>query len=186
MKIQPKEYLAERPFLQMPLEIWNSELSLHAKCLYMTLMNRGKLSEINGHQDEEGVYAFCTIEQAAKELSCKRDKAMKTFRELEEAGLIVRVKRGAMRSNYYYLRGTEKTQEQVVSKSPELCCSRPQQKAPRYQPAYESNSSFVLEELEELIRMGGSAPKVDIIESTKSTVDETDWRVGQNDFKCRY
>lgn len=159
MKVQPKEYLAERPFLQMPLEIWNSDLSLHAKCLYMTLMNRGKLSELNGHQDEQGVYAFCTIEQAGKELSCKKDKTMKTFRELEERGLIVRERRGAMRSNYYYLRGLKESHpnEKVQAPPPQKAAYVP--KKAEFTTNHGCYSSFDINELQAILdRGGGRAP----------------------------
>lgn len=166
MNVQPKEYLAEHPFLQMPAVIWNSDMSLYAKCLYMTLMNRGKLSEMNGFQDEKGTYVFCTVEQAAKELSCKRDKAMKTFRELEERGLLLRVRRSAMRSNYYYLRAM---QEQSAEPKPPVKTVQPVPATTTdlFQPRNGCYTSFDMNELQVLLDRGAGCPKFD--QSTGST-----------------
>ncbi len=90
-------------FMQLPMELWNSELSRDAVCLGTFLLNRCKLSELNNLRDDKGVYVFCTIDTAAKELHCGKVTAKKIFKELEEAGFITKSSQGVGKANRYYL-----------------------------------------------------------------------------------
>lgn len=71
-------------------------LSAESKELYTKLYNRACLSATKGDafKDRHGLYVVFTLDEACSQLNCKRDKAMKTFKELEKAGLIQRRRYG--------------------------------------------------------------------------------------------
>ena len=70
-------------------------LSVEAKLLYTLLLDRMGLSLQNGWQDENNrVFIFYTLQEAQEALSCGHNKATRLFSELEQFGLIERVKQG--------------------------------------------------------------------------------------------
>ena len=71
------------------------EYSINAKLLYGLLLNRTMLSQKSGWVSEDGnVYVIYTIKQMANDLD-RSERTVKTaLRELENAGLITRIRQG--------------------------------------------------------------------------------------------
>lgn len=70
-------------------------LSVEAKLLYTLLLDRMGLSLQSGWRDENNrVFIFYTLQEAQETLSCGHNKATRLFNELEQFGLIERVKQG--------------------------------------------------------------------------------------------
>ncbi len=79
-------------------------LSDGAKLFYGMLLDRLELSVKNGWEDEAGrSYIYFTVESAAAQLCCGRDKVTGLFRALEEAGLIRRRRQGLGRPSRIYV-----------------------------------------------------------------------------------
>ena len=71
------------------------DLSTDAKTLYGILLDRMGLSAKNGWLDGQGrVYIIFPIQEVMDALGCADNKATKLFRELENAGLVERKRRG--------------------------------------------------------------------------------------------
>lgn len=90
-------------FLKMPRRLWEMPLSPEAKLLYMGLADRAQLSARNGLADEEGVFVYCTLTEAARWLSCSPRKAQTVFAQLLEAKLLQKRRQGQMKPNRYYV-----------------------------------------------------------------------------------
>ena len=70
-------------------------LSVEAKLLYTLLLDRMGLSARSGWRDENNrVFIFYTLQEAQETLSCGHNKATRLFNELEQFGLIERVRQG--------------------------------------------------------------------------------------------
>ncbi len=156
-------------FMQLPMSLWNSELSRDAVCLGTFLLNRCKLSELNDLRDEKGIYVFCTIDTAAKELRCSKATASKIFNELEKNGFITKASQGVGKATRYYLNyGSEvktmnssapKSQAETAATQNTYTSSKPTQKEPkpsysyreRYDPNRGLSSSFDLSDIEKLL-----------------------------------
>ena len=83
-----------------------------AKLLYMILLDRGCLSELNGDawRDEYGVvFIFFTIEEIMKLMHLGNKKINKMLKELEQHGLIYRRHQGLGRPNKIYVYDLLKT-----------------------------------------------------------------------------
>ena len=82
------------------------EYSINAKLLYGLLLNRTTLSQKSGWVSEDGnVYVIYTIKQMADDLD-RSERTVKTaLRELENAGLITRVRQGWNQANRIFLQG---------------------------------------------------------------------------------
>ena len=80
------------------------EYSINAKLLYGLLLNRTTLSQKSGWVSEDGnVYVIYTIKQMADDLD-RSERTVKTaLRELENAGLITRVRQGWNQANRIFL-----------------------------------------------------------------------------------
>ena len=93
------------------------EYSINAKLLYGLLLNRTMLSQKNGWESENGnVYVIYTIKQMANDLD-RSERTVKTaLRELENAGLITRVRQGWNQANRIFLQIPDRVQ---VSSRPE-------------------------------------------------------------------
>lgn len=71
------------------------QLSTDARTLYGILLDRMSLSAKNSWVDEHGrVYIIYTVREVQESLCCAEHKAVKLFRELEQADLIERKRRG--------------------------------------------------------------------------------------------
>ena len=93
------------------------EYSINAKLLYRLLLNRTTLSQKSGWVSEDGnVYVIYTIKQMADDLD-RSERTVKTaLRELENAGLITRVRQGWNQANRIFLQIPDRVQ---VSSRPE-------------------------------------------------------------------
>lgn len=95
----------EFPFIRIPKELLlNYKLSPAAVLLYGLMLDRMQLSSANGWKDADGqVYIHFTVESICHLLHCGHDKAVSLLRELEEAGLLRRVRRGQGRPSRLYV-----------------------------------------------------------------------------------
>ena len=98
------------------------QLSTDARTLYGILLDRMSLSAKNGWLDEQGrVYIIYTVREVQESLCCAEHKAVKLFRELEQADLIERKRRGLGRPSLIYVKnfssGLPKTQIQNCANS---------------------------------------------------------------------
>ena len=80
-------------------------LSTDAKTLYGILLDRMSLSVKNGWLDGQGrVYIIFPVQEVMDALGCADNKATKLFRELENAGLVERKRRGLGKPNLIYVK----------------------------------------------------------------------------------
>ena len=75
--LQSTEFLREKPFIQLTKSINSMDMSSDAKLLYANLADLLKISELNNHRDERGLYVFCSLEYIQQVLGCKKEKAVK-------------------------------------------------------------------------------------------------------------
>ena len=81
------------------------QLSTDARTLYGILLDRMSLSARNGWLDEQGrVYIIYTVREVQESLCCAEHKAVKLFRELEQADLIERKRRGLGRPSLIFVK----------------------------------------------------------------------------------
>ena len=99
-----KKDTALPPFISLPRFMIASEHSINAKLLYGLLLNRTMLLQKSGWVSEDGnVYVIYTIKQMADGLN-RSERTVKTaLNELENAGLITRVRQGWNRANRIFL-----------------------------------------------------------------------------------
>lgn len=80
-------------------------MSSDAKLLYALLLDRAGISKVNDFTESDGtVKVIFKVDEAQKKLSRARQCVTKTFRELEDAGLIIRRKQGQCRAAIITLR----------------------------------------------------------------------------------
>lgn len=93
------------PFVPLPRFIIQGEYTVNAKLLYGLILNRTLLSRKSGWYAENGaVYVIYTIKQMANDLN-RSERTVKTaLNELENAGLIQRVRQGWNRANRIFLK----------------------------------------------------------------------------------
>lgn len=91
-------------FIPLPRFLVAGEYSVNAKLLYGLLLSRTQLSQRSGWTDEAGrVYVIYPIRQMAEDLN-RSERTVKTaLNELENAGLLVRVRQGWNRANRLFL-----------------------------------------------------------------------------------
>ena len=81
------------------------QLSTDARTLYGILLDRMSLSAKNGWLDKQGrVYIIYTVREVQESLCCAEHKAVKLFRELEQADLIERKRRGLGRPSLIFVK----------------------------------------------------------------------------------
>ncbi len=89
------------------------DLTLDAKILYSILIDRMELSAYNGWKDEKGrLYLYYTTDQVCAVMRCGNNKTVRMFRELEEADLIYRVRRGLGKSSIIYPKKIQYSKEE--------------------------------------------------------------------------
>ncbi|MBE6970578.1 MAG: hypothetical protein E7446_00460 [Ruminococcaceae bacterium] len=80
------------------------EYSINAKLLYGLLLNRTMLSQKSGWVSEDGnVYVIYTIKQMADDLNRSERTVKIALNELQNAGLITRIRQGWNRANRIFL-----------------------------------------------------------------------------------
>lgn len=96
-------------FYRLPKELFSDEkykkMSSDAKLLYAFLSDRLSLSEKNGWVDKDGkTYLYFTHSEAMEVLSIGKDKCVRVFAELADAGLIERKKQGLGKPALVYIK----------------------------------------------------------------------------------
>lgn len=95
----------------MPRFILRGEYSINAKLLYALLLGRTQLSQKSGWLSKDGdVYVIYTIRQMANDLNRSERTVKAALTELENAGLITRVRQGWNRANHIFLRLSDEVQ----------------------------------------------------------------------------
>ena len=95
----------------MPRFIVAGEYSINAKLLYGLLLSRTQLSQRSGWADENGsVYVIYPIRQMADDLSRSERTVKNALNELENAGLLLRVRQGWNRANRLFLQVPDEVQ----------------------------------------------------------------------------
>lgn len=107
-------------FIMMPKELFKEErfsnLSLEAKSLYSLMLDRMSLSNKNGMKDEKNrIYIFFTIKEAMELLRVGRNKCVRIFAELCEAGLIEKKRQGLGRASMIYVKNIFPPKSEEVS-----------------------------------------------------------------------
>ena len=94
-------------FFEEPL---NNAISITAKVLYTRLSSRLELSEKNkAFQDKDGTpFIYYTVEELAHELGCGITTIKKSMKELEDIGLINRVRQYACKANKIYVHSVQR------------------------------------------------------------------------------
>ena len=87
------------------------EYSVNAKLLYGLLLSRTQLSQRSGWADENGsVYVIYPIRQMADDLNRSERTVKNALNELENAGLLLRVRQGWNRANRLFLQVPDEVQ----------------------------------------------------------------------------
>lgn len=141
MKIQTDYFYGNEAeqfaFFKIPKLLFSApefkDVSIGAKLLYGLMLDRMRLSVMNGWYDENGrAYIYFTINDISEQLSCGSEKANKLLFELDDekgCGLIERKKQGQGKPTVIYLkkfitdvsRKTElQTTENQISRVPEI------------------------------------------------------------------
>ena len=137
------------------------QLSTDARTLYGILLDRMSLSAKNSWVDEHGrVYIIYTVREVQESLCCAEHKAVKLFRELEQADLIERKRRGLGRPSLIYVKnfssGLPKTQIQNCANSNSCAAESAVQVRPKSQSnktdknKTEKNHPFLPDEMDRL------------------------------------
>lgn len=97
----------ENQFYKLPQMLFSekySGISSDGKLLYCLMLDRMKLSEINGWRDDDGrIYIIFTRDEACRMLGFGKDKAARVYSELEAAGLIEQEKQYLARPTLIYV-----------------------------------------------------------------------------------
>ena len=97
--------------MPLPRFILRGEYSINAKLLYALLLGRTQLSQKSGWvSEDENVYVIYTIRQMANDLNRSERTVKAALAELENAGLIIRVRQGWNRANRIFLRLPDEVQ----------------------------------------------------------------------------
>ena len=100
------------PFVPLPRFIIDYNCTINAKLSYGLLFHRAMLSRNNGWIDEDGkVYIIYTIEQLAKDMHRSERTVKTTLKELDDAGLIVRVRKGYNKANHIFVMLPDEVQD---------------------------------------------------------------------------
>ena len=99
-----------RLFYRMPKVLFTDpvlkKMTSDAKVLYMILLDRRCISEVNGkdwRDEQDCVFIYFTIEEMMKLLNCGNKKINKLLNELEEYDLILRRHQGLGKPNKIYI-----------------------------------------------------------------------------------
>lgn len=116
-----KQTTALPMFFPVPQFMLSGEHSVNATLLYALLLYRTQLSQRSGWVDEQGrVYVVYPIRQLADDLNRSERTVKIALNELENAGLLKRVRQGFTKANRLYLLlpdDVQKTAPQEVQKT---------------------------------------------------------------------
>ena len=79
-------------FFKFPAWLLASTLSDRAMILYMLIADRVQASAKNGFTDDRGPYCYYTVREIEKKLSVSHRTAQRSIAELEEKGIITRIR----------------------------------------------------------------------------------------------
>ena len=99
---------ASRAFFVIPKELFSdseySNLSVKAKILYALMLDRTKISELNGWKDENGeTFIYFSFSEISEKLDCGKNYPAVLIAELEAENLIRKKKVGLGRPVRYYI-----------------------------------------------------------------------------------
>lgn len=99
MKSLKKEIIPEYPYIRYPRALIEnpdfSQISIEARTLLAMILDRYGLSKMNSEKYSDGnggIYVIYTVEEICAKLRCGKTKAVRLFRELENGGLIKRIR----------------------------------------------------------------------------------------------
>ena len=151
------------------------QLSTDARTLYGILLDRMSLSAKNGWLDEQGrVYIIYTVREVQESLCCAEHKAVKLFRELEQANLIERKRRGLGRPSLIYVKnfssGLPKAQVQNCANSNSCAAENAVQVQPKPQSNKTDKNNTELSNTDSSIHPG--AQPEEVIEEYRKEIRE--------------
>ena len=92
-------------YMQFPKFLLDTDLSYTAMIIYMTLLDRARLSMKNGWKNEKGItYLVYPVENLAKDIHRGQTTVKDSISELRRAGLIETERLGLGRANRIYVR----------------------------------------------------------------------------------
>ena len=141
-----------------------------AKELYTVMLGRTCLSATKGDafRDEMGVYIIYTVEEAEGFLNCKKEKAMKVFKELETAGLIRRRRCGCGNPYRIYVKDLlHRLEKPTCKKSEKQTCEGPEKQDDQVDNPDVSNNKNSHNDLS----------------NPDTTIDFTDWEKAEHQIK---
>ena len=93
------------PYFFFPWFLLDMDLTLTSKLTYALLLDRARLSQLNGWTDEAGrVYIIFPIEKIAEMLGKSMTTAKNVLAELETVGLIERRRQQFSKPNHIYVK----------------------------------------------------------------------------------
>ena len=151
------------------------QLSTDARTLYGILLDRMSLSAKNSWVDEHGrVYIIYTVREVQESLCCAEHKAVKLFRELEQADLIERKRRGLGRPSLIYVKnfssGLPKAQIQNCANSNSCAAESAVQVRPKSQSNKTDKNNTELSNTDSSIHPG--AQPEEVIEEYRKEIRE--------------
>ena len=160
------------------------KLSPFAKELFTKLYNRLCLSATKGDtfRDENGFYAIYTIEEACSQLNCGRDKAIRTFKELEEAGLIDRERHGYGNPYHIYVKDLLSRLEKSTSNSTEKPTNADRENRPM--EVVESDGSYNIEKYSDLNNTDQVSPTPDWDDAEKRFKENVAYDILVKELPC--
>lgn len=132
---------------QMLFEVPFENVSISAKVLYGIMLSRASLSEKNGWLDEEdNTYIYMTIEACMDIIKVSNKTAVSLFNELEEIGLIERIKQGQGKPSRIYVYDFNSIEEDTNIESPMKVTKEKNVSAENNQPDLEIKEKKYYEE----------------------------------------
>lgn len=104
------------PYIPVPHFMLKSNYTLNAKLIYGLLLNRTQLSRKNNMVSADGnVYVIYTVKKLAKDLGRSERTVENALKELEDAGLLIRVRNSRNQPNHIYLLLPDESEEQIAA-----------------------------------------------------------------------
>lgn len=92
------------PFIMLPKNIFNLELSSDALLVYMQMLDAYKLSYQNNWIDDNGIFLYYSISHIEKSRGCSRPTATNILKELEKNGYIIKKTQKGKPTKIYLVR----------------------------------------------------------------------------------
>lgn len=92
------------PFIMLPKNIFDLELSSDALLVYMQMLDTYKLSYQNNRIDDNGIFLYYSISNIEKSRGCSRPTATNILKELEKNGYIIKKAQKGKPTKIYLVR----------------------------------------------------------------------------------